>query len=239
MQLQSQSDQTEPAGAQRELVHHLRNLFSVVVSAKQMFERERDDAERAVLLDVIEDAARRGSELTTGLLDDHRDADVATIDIGARLSGLRVMIGALAGDGIRIDFHVDPSPALVRIVPADFDAALLELVRNAAVAGATRLGLRLRIVGARAWIVIADNGRGMSATALDHARSGADAGHAHGAGLCRVRHFLRAAHGQFLIRSRQGAGTTICMTLPLVLHRTADGSGAPDGRDPLNIGDAS
>ncbi|MCI4592469.1 ATP-binding protein [Sphingobium sp. BYY-5] len=221
---------------QRGTIHDLRNLFGVVASAKHVLERDPGRSQRIALLEAIEDAAIRGGELTTGLLSGSRGAGGRkSMDVNTRILGLASMIRALAGPSIEVDLELESPVSQVRLVPTDFDAAILELVANAGAADASTVVIRTRRIGSRIWILVADDGRGMSRAKLEQARRSVDAGRAHGTGLCRVQQFMRGAHGHFLIQSRPGAGTTISLNLPTVLKLAAGEPGARNGRLPLTM----
>jgi len=215
------------AASRREAIHDLRNLFGVVASAKHILERDPACVQRIALLEAIEDAALRGGALASGLLANGAQVHAAVnVDVAARIAGLRPMALALAGSRLELDIEVGPDAMPARMVASDFDAAILELIANAATAGAGSIVLRARRVGGRVWVTIADDGPGLTRALLDHARHGEAVGGRHGTGLARVRHFARAAHGQFLVRSRPGAGTTITLILPTVLKLAAGEPGA-------------
>ncbi|MBC7667961.1 MAG: hypothetical protein H7236_05755 [Gemmatimonadaceae bacterium] len=66
--LSSQSDFEFAESSHRETIHDLRNLFTVIVSARRLLGRDRTSPRGEDLLAAIEDAAFRGSQLTTNLL---------------------------------------------------------------------------------------------------------------------------------------------------------------------------
>lgn len=203
---------------QREAIHDLRNLFGIVASAKHVLERDPGRPQRIALLEAIEDAAMRGGQLTTDLLAmGGRSQKFEAIDVGARLADLAPMMNALGGSQIHSDLEVGCLGAFARIDADAFDATILELVANAAAADARMISIRAHKAGRRLWILVADDGRGMTPGTLAHARLGLDDGAAHGAGLSRVHHFVNASHGQFKIRSRPFGGTTMAITLPALL----------------------
>lgn len=218
--------------AQRETIHDLRNLFGIVASATHILERDPEPSRRTVMLEAIEGAAIRGGALTTTLLASApRTGGGKTIDVGSRLADLAPMIGAIAGTRLELDFQVFCPNAQARIDAEGFDAAILELVANAKAAGASRIILRSHKVGARLWILVSDNGKGMSAQCLAGARQGGNSGHARGNGLCRIHRLAREAHGHLLIRSRPLAGTSIALILPTVLSIAVDEPTAPQRSD--------
>ena len=73
--LSSQSDFEAARSPHRETVHDLRNLFTVIVCARRLLGKDRASGRGEDLLAAIEDAAFRGSQLTTNLL--ARDAHEA------------------------------------------------------------------------------------------------------------------------------------------------------------------
>ena len=66
--LMSQSDFEIAGSSHRETVHDLRNLFTVIVCARRLLDKDRASERGEDLLAAIEDAAFRGSQLTTKLL---------------------------------------------------------------------------------------------------------------------------------------------------------------------------
>jgi signal transduction histidine kinase len=209
--------------AQRETIHDLRNLFGIVASASHVLEHDPEPSRRSALLEAIEAAAMRGGALTTDLLA-RREPPRATasIDIGARLADLAPLAGALAGKRLGLDLQIGYPNAHARIDPDGFEAAILELVANATAADARTILIRSRKIGSSVWILISDDGHGMSPDTLARARMGLDAGTSHGSGLSRAHRFARNAHGHLLIRSRPLAGTSIALILPTVLSISVD-----------------
>jgi len=201
--------------AQRKAIHDLRNLFAIVGAAKSLLERDPVLARREELLRAIGEATRQGGQLTTALLANSAErSSTAQIDVGERLAKLAPMLRVLANVQVNLVHTAQGSNLTVRMVPSDFDAAVVELVSNAAAAGADAVTIRSRKCGSRVWLVIADNGCGMSAATLARARRGTDLGMAHGTGLSRVRQVMESSHGHLHIRSRSGLGTEIGLTFP-------------------------
>lgn len=206
-----------------EIIHDLRNLFGIMASAGRLLEDSPSDARRAKLLRAIESAAERGGQLTTDLLARRGPAPGRTFDACQRFAALEPMMQALAGRAsIRIDCPQAQLP--VRLDPAGFDAAILELVANAraALSPQGRITVRLRTVGRRIWLSVADNGDGMDPIALASALRSPEAPSAHGTGLGRVRLFACEAHGRMHVRSRKGRGTVVSLNLPMVISMAFD-----------------
>jgi len=202
---------------QREAIHDLRNLFGVVASATHLLEPHVISRSDISLLEAIEDAALKGGALTTRLLAPPCRAGVRHVDINRQVLDLAPLLHAAAGRTGVLHLDLCERSLRVRANGDDFDATLLELVANARAAGAKSIVIRTRRVGARCWLTVADTGTGMSSPQCETARTGTDRGDAHGTGLSRVHHFAEAAHGRLHVRSRQGRGTTISISLPTVL----------------------
>lgn len=202
---------------ERQAVHDLRNLFAVVASAKQLLERGPEEARRRSLLDALEDAADRGDRLTTRLLANERGACGARpIDVGLRLADLSPMMQA-SGVAVELDAEISAPNSMVRVDGDELDAVMLELLANAVSAGARNVVVRCRTIGARIWLMVRDDGRGMSAAQVAEARNGQDRAAAHGNGLRRVHQFAAVSHGRVHMRARPGAGTCVALTLPTLL----------------------
>ncbi|MBV1691928.1 ATP-binding protein [Novosphingobium sp. G106] len=164
---------------------------------------------------AIGEATRQGGQLTTELLANCAEQPKPVLfDLIDRLARLAPMLRVLADTEINLARACRSAQLFIRAVPADFDAALLELVSNAAAAGASSVTVRTRLCGSDVWLLVSDNGAGMSASTLQRARRGHDLGLAHGSGLARVRQFMTAGGGRALIRSCPGGGTSFALIFP-------------------------
>lgn len=96
--LMSQSDFGVAGSSHRETVHDLRNLFTVIVCARRLLGKDRASARGEDLLAAIEDAAFRGSQLTTNLLarDAHEAVQAAMITVST--DGDQVTLGGKVHD---------------------------------------------------------------------------------------------------------------------------------------------
>lgn len=228
----TQTLNTSATSVERGLIHDLRNLFGVVASAKHMLEDGPAGPRRDSLLAAIEDAAWRGGQLTTKLLAAAEAEAPTMFDIGNRILMMAPMIRAMAGHHADVRFDLDKARAVVKLVPAWFEAAILELVSNASASlhlpGHILVGLRVQ--GKRVRITITDDGCGMDKARAEHALEHHHNAGARGTGLRRVRHFARSGHGSMRLRSRAGHGTIVTLTLPLVLPSTPDKPAVPIGR---------
>lgn len=205
----------------RQLVYDLRNLFGVVASARhRLGDLPQDDCSRS-LLDAIEQAAMRGSALTTELLTE-RKGNPASFDVHRRLASLEPMLRAITGRTVDLRLDAGAAGSFIHMRADDFDVVVGELVVNACKTLRTRgrILVRTRSTAGAMRIVVADNGRGITklpARAADGSPcSGADA---HEIGLGRVHRFASDAGGQLRIRSRRGRGTVVSLMLPLAAGR--------------------
>ncbi|EQB10847.1 hypothetical protein RLDS_25765 [Sphingobium lactosutens DS20] len=217
------SSRAETDVALRETMHDLRNLFGVVASARHMLDDKPSGERRALLLDAIEDAAVRGGKLTTAMLARRgSDRHASCLDLNTHLRDLEPLMSARAGRDVAIHFESCRSALPVKLDTAGLDAAVLELVANACSALPTSgdILVRTRRVGSRVWLMVADNGNGMSGDELRRALAPTEHPSAHGTGLGRVRHFAGNAHGSLRMRSRKARGTLAVLNLPLVLKLT-------------------
>lgn len=229
--MQQQHSETDVASVAttlppRKIIHDLRNLFAIVGAAKSLLERHPDPATQAEILKALGEATRHGAQLTTDLLASREAfSQGQEIDLDERLDRLGPMLRVLATTRIRLTRHDHDSSLVIRTNPDEFDAAVLELVSNAAHAGASEVTIRGRRCGDRIWLLLSDNGCGMSAPTLDRARRGWDLGLAHGSGIARVQQFMASCFGHMRIRSRVGRGTTIALLFPAALQESARDSG--------------
>jgi signal transduction histidine kinase len=119
----------------------------------------------------------------------------------------------------RVD--ADPTPVMVRTDRVQLTAVLCHLVRNAQDAtprdGEIRLELRAR--NGRAVIKVIDTGCGMDPEfvreRLFRPFDSTKGAKGMGIGAYQAREFVRKAGGRLTVQSAAGAGTTICVELPV------------------------
>lgn len=216
----SQPTPLETNRSSREAIHDLRNLFGVVASASHMLEDGPSPERKAMLIGAIEDASSRGAQLTTELLgrsgDQSRDV---IVDLNEELRSLEGLLRALAGTRAEIRMEPCGHPLFARLSRTGFEATILELVTNACAAFRAPgcIIIRTRQAARRAWMFIADDAHGMSTAKLRNAMIDSEHASAGGNGLCRVRRFADESRGRLHIRSREGRGTVVAISWPLVL----------------------
>lgn len=200
-----------PSDPLRACVHDLRNLFAVVASAKSLFERELGEEKRRLVLDALGRVAVEGKIVTDALLAGERKNHAESSDAAAELRNLAPIISALEHPGRRIELSIGNPLSCIRMDPAEFRAIVLELVTNAAAAGASRIQIREAFHGGSCWIIVGDNGVGFA----DKQDAPAQAAPGlHGTGLRRLITAVAASGGTVKIRSKPGRGSTIALILP-------------------------
>ena len=212
---------TAPAGALPEMhdrAHDLRNLFGAIASARHLLDDHPTDERKNLLLAAIEEAALRGSALTTRMLMATRDSVQGCFDVGARLRALEPLLHSAAGGGT-LTVEAPGTPAFVRGVPERFDHLVLELVENArkALQGSGRIRVRLRARHNKVVLVVADTGCGMDERRFRDPLAATPADGANGRGLQQLHRFARDTHARLAIRSVRGRGTIIRLELPALL----------------------
>lgn len=204
----------------RETVHDLRNLFAVIASIGHLLDKHQDGPERETMLRGLEEAAVRGSELTSRLLARQAAGQCFPVDVGAQVAHAAPLLHAIVKQpaSLEIDTQMALPDARVSADPAELEALMLELVANAVRAGARHVRLRCRRIGDWIWLVIADDGPGLPANGALRAPLDATNG-GRGNGLQRVRRAIRDMKGRIFFRggARAGSGTVVAMLLPVAL----------------------
>ena len=201
-----------PSDPLRACVHDLRNLFAVVASAKSLLERGLEEEKRRMVLDALGRVAVEGKIVTDALLAGDTQDRAADSDAVAELRNLAPLIGALEHTGRSIELSIDDRSSWILMAPAEFRAIVLELVTNAAAAGARKIRLRAAPRNGYCWIIVADDGAGFSDRpgVATQAAPGL-----HGTGMRRLRMAVASAHGVVRIRSKQRRGSIVALILPI------------------------
>jgi two-component sensor histidine kinase len=204
-------------GSLRACVHDLRNLFAVVASAKSLLERPLDDNKRRLVLDVLGRVALEGKVVSDALLAGGPEDRECGSDGAAELQGLVPIVEALERPGLAIEFSIERDFSWILMAPSEFRAVVLELVTNAAAAGAHRIAIRAARRSYRYWLMVADDEPGFAS------RSPAAPAGLHGTGMRRLAAAVEAAHGKIRIRSKKGRGSAVGLIFPIM--RIVTGSG--------------
>jgi putative nucleotidyltransferase with HDIG domain len=208
--------------------HELNSPLAVISGRAQMLMRQLGDPEAARALQTIVDKAHECSQIVNDLMDfaKPRPLQREPVPLGELLAELRdEWIASTELPAARIVLHAEAHLPPVAVDRAQLDAALRELLRNAA--EATRANQGLITVQARRgvdtrWveILVRDNGYGMTlavqARAFDPFFSHRPAGRGRGLGLPRAHRIIDAHGGRIWIESSTGNGTTVHVRLPVV-----------------------
>jgi PAS domain S-box-containing protein len=226
------------------VAHDFNNLLMVISGQGQLLRRRLGDDPRAqVSLDAIDQAAKRGQDLTRHLLSFARrqrlqPTPVSLID---RESGLRELLAAALPSriSVRLDFADSLWPLEVDL--SELELALLNMAVNArdAMQGAGVLTIKARnvtlggdqpdldIVGDFVAIEVTDNGAGIPPDILPHIFdpffTTKDVDKGTGLGLSQVYGFVQQSGGRLLVSSELGVGATFTCYLP----RSRGVAGAP------------
>ncbi|MCO6415047.1 ATP-binding protein [Siccirubricoccus sp. KC 17139] len=216
------------------VAHDFNNLLSVIVSGTALLRRDQDGARRERLMDAIEQAARRGAELTRRLLTFARRQALrpAPLDLRAWLEEIRELLArSLRGD-ITVEIVAEAGLWPVLADAGELELAVLNLAVNAR--DAMPRGGRLRLLaanrelqarsdpdgleGAFVALSIEDTGIGMPpevlARVFEPFFSTKEVGRGTGLGLAQVYGFARQSGGAARIASIPGQGTTVTLLLP-------------------------
>ncbi|MCJ2137066.1 ATP-binding protein [Methylobacterium sp. J-026] len=233
------------------VAHDFNNLLTVIVGGLDMVIRRPENTERVLrLAEAAMGAARRGEQLTQQLLAFSRRQMLRpqTLNPNRLLLDFRSLAERAAGGAIELVFDLDPALDPIRIDPAQFEAAVLNLVVNArdAMDGdghGNRIVIRSRNVhldtaavadrgispGAFVEVSITDLGSGIApenlARVFEPFFTTKEVGKGTGLGLSQVYGFTRSAGGFVGIDSKVGEGTTFRILVP----RSADPAGEETG----------
>ena len=123
------------------IAHDFNNLLTVIVGGLDMMVRRPDQPERVVrLAEAAMTAARRGEQLTQQLLAYSRRQLLhpQTLNPNRILLNFKQLAERAAGEAISLEFDLDPAVDPIRIDPAQFESAVLNLIVNARDADARR-----------------------------------------------------------------------------------------------------
>ena len=236
------------------VAHDFNNLLTVIVGGLDMMIRRPEQTDRVLrLAGAAMAAARRGEQLTQQLLAFSRRQMLRpeTLDPNRLLRGFEALAQRAVGETVTLQLDLAPDVAPIRIDPAQFESAVLNLIvnaRDAMQAGGT-ITLRSRNAQRRAapgpdalpagpYVVVSvtDTGTGIDpqtlARAFEPFFTTKEVGKGSGLGLSQVYGFVRSAGGAVEIESSLGAGTTVALIFPgsadaAVDERPAGQSGTP------------
>ena len=211
------------------VVHDIKNLASqlnlIVSNAKRHIENPEFQRD---MLQTVEDSVARMNNLLSQL-----KADAAPR--ASRLLDPSLVLGAVAGEfsgaSVPVEFCNEAGACAVAIDPDRLRSALIHLVQNAIDVSCPtdRVTISSRRLGAQLLIEVSDRGPGMDDAFIRNElfvpfRSTKSGGY--GIGAFQTRELVRMAGGDLEVISEKGFGTTMRITLPLLLEKEPAASSA-------------
>jgi PAS domain S-box-containing protein len=211
------------------IAHDFNNLMTVVVGSADFLRRrpELPDAKRQQYVDAIHATAMRATKLTDQLLafSRRRPLQLEVLDVNAAIDGLADLLRRTLGSRIKLEVTLAADAGRVEVDAAQLDNAILNAAvnaRDAMPSGGTltiATQLEVRPQGERVRIDISDTGLGMPervlARAFEPFFTTKGVGEGTGLGLSQIHGFAAQAGGQAELSSKEGAGTTVSIMLPL------------------------
>ena len=219
------------------VAHDFNNLLTVVIGALDMMLRAPDDAKRQARLgEAALAAARRGERLTHQLLAFSRRQTLRPepTDLNALILEGEPLLRRAVGEAVQLELKLADRPVWVNVDPAQFEAALLNLVVNArdAVTEGGHVVVETRVrrlragqlagvgAGDHVCVSVSDDGKGIDPDVLPRIFepffTTKAIGKGTGLGLSQVYGFSRQSGGGLDVESAPGEGTTIRMFLPAI-----------------------
>ncbi len=201
------------------VVHDIKNLASqlglVVANARHYIE---DPEFQRDMLQTVEDSVARMNHLLNQLKSEPTTRPASLRDPGAVVAAVAADFSAGA---VVVDAGADSADQVVAIAPDRLRSALTHLVQNALDASppGDAVLVQARRLGSQFLIDVIDRGAGMDEAFIRDGlflpfRSTKSGGY--GIGAFQTRELIRAAGGELEVISRQGAGTTMRIVLPVV-----------------------
>ncbi|WP_232629964.1 PAS domain-containing hybrid sensor histidine kinase/response regulator [Methylobacterium sp. Leaf118] len=238
------------------VAHDFNNLLTVIVGGLDMMLRRPEQVDRVKrLAEAAMGAARRGEQLTQQLLAFSRRQMLRpqTLNSNRLLLDFKPLAERAAGAAVELAFDLDPALDPIRIDPAQFEAAVLNLIVNARDAMEGRDGHALIAVTSRnvrlgtadvadkgvppgpyVVVSVSDTGSGIPPELLGRIFepffTTKEVGKGTGLGLSQVYGFTRSAKGFAQIASEVGRGTTVSLYFP----RSTDPAGEEAGGGPVS-----
>ncbi|CAN7376406.1 PAS domain S-box protein [Brevundimonas sp. LjRoot202] len=222
------------------VAHDFNNLLTVVIGALDMMLRAPDDAARQKKLgEAALSAARRGERLTHQLLAFSRRQALRPepTDLNGLIRESEPLLRRAVGEAIDFKLKLRRGGARVSVDPAQFEAALLNLVVNARDALGDRGKVGIQTLncsigtgeiaelpaGDYVCVTVSDNGTGMTSEVMERVFepffTTKPVGKGTGLGLSQVYGFARQSGGGVRLTSSPGRGTEVRLYLPPLATR--------------------
>jgi PAS domain S-box-containing protein len=220
------------------IAHECNNLMSVVLGRAELLRNSIDESDPRVSgIDVLMRAGRRASTLAQHLLAFSRRLSLSMerLDVGEIVRGMETRLRGAAPGGVALMFEIAPDLWPVDADPAQLEAIVMHLIRNAvhAMPDGGRLLVEVQNVdldaafvqqhtgargGEHVLVAVKDTGVGMSAEALAHVFepffSNRGFGEGMGLGLPSVYGLVKQHGGYVDVESAPGTGTAVRMYFP-------------------------
>jgi len=225
------------------VAHDFNNLLTAAMGCLELILREGESQRITSLAETALRSLNRGGQLTQQLLAFARRQTLRPVsaDLNALLTEIEVLIRRAVGE--TIDIVIDSAPGLpcCEVDPAQFEAAVMNLVINArdAMPKGGRVRLTIRKVemgqipahidllsGEYVAFSVEDNGEGMrpevAARAFEPFYTTKEIGKGSGLGLSMVYGFAKQSGGGLHIESALGTGTSVTLYLPTTRFTAED-----------------
>lgn len=217
------------------IAHDFNNLLSVIVGYATDPMNVARPQQALDSLDAVEQAARRGSEVTRRLLSLSRDAGQATIfDAGVALTELMPLVRSLFAQKTAVSLEAPTRAFPVFMDKQEFELAILNIASNArdAMPEGGEFKMAVSGDGTRVQVALADTGMGMSpevsARMFEPFYTTKPEGVGTGIGMAIVLQSIAEAGGTIKVASAPALGTTISIDLPhagrKVIHSRSEDS---------------
>lgn len=227
------------------IAHDFNNLLAIVLSSNELLERRLQGKAERGLLDHSTAAVEKGARLTQRLLAFARQRPAARVSMNLNdevRETVRLLSGRL-GPNIRINTTLAQDLQLTLADPSEIENAIMNLAINArdAMPRGGTLTFETRNVtvhegsearelelpqGEYVLLSVSDTGHGMAPEVLAHKfepffTTKGEKGT--GLGLATIYGSAKQSGGNVTIQSELGRGTTVCLYLPTLSHKCADG----------------
>jgi PAS domain S-box-containing protein len=213
------------------VAHDFNNLLMVIAGSLNTLKKVAADDPKALrAVQAIDTASQRGAALTSQLLTFSRRQSVnpQTIDVRERIFSMREVLDTGLGSAIELQIEADNGIWPIKVDPAEFETALVNLVLNARDAmpqggkvavHASNVFMNDGVVrGDFVAIKVRDTGVGIPDDVLtkifDPFFTTKPIGKGTGLGLSQVHGFTHQAGGTIAVDSDLGKGTSFTLSLP-------------------------
>ncbi|MBB2960943.1 ATP-binding protein [Methylobacterium sp. R2-1] len=220
------------------VAHDFNNLLTVIKSSTDLLKRSGlSEERRARYVEAISDTVDRAAKLTGQLLAFARRQALKPKVFAAcdSVRALSEVLATLTGSQVRIVTELPEKTCYVNADPNQFDTALVNMAVNArdAMEGAGQVTIRVEAVeqmppvrthpavrGPFVAVSISDTGSGIPKDSLERIFepffTTKGVGQGTGLGLSQVFGFAKQSHGEVVVASEVGHGTTFTLYLPRV-----------------------